>query len=64
MRKSFITLAALVRNQLSLDPLSGAAFLFTNKSRKLIKILYFDGTGGASPAKVGQVIRTGSRSRD
>ena len=39
MRKSFVTLAALVRNQLSLDPLSGAAFLFTNKSRKLIKIL-------------------------
>ena len=35
MRKSFVTLAALVRNQLSLDPLSGAAFLFTNKSRKL-----------------------------
>ena len=28
-----------------LDPLSGAAFLFTNKSRRLIKILYFDGTG-------------------
>lgn len=23
----------------------GAAFLFTNKSRRLIKILYFDGTG-------------------
>ena len=33
MRKSFVTLAALVRNHLSLDPLSGAAFLFTNKSR-------------------------------
>jgi transposase len=45
MRKSFNTLSALVRNHLSLDPLSGAAFLFTNKSRRLIKILYFDGTG-------------------
>jgi transposase len=38
MRKSFNTLAALVRNHLQLDPLSGAAFLFTNKSRNLIKI--------------------------
>lgn len=45
MRKSFNTLAVLVRNQLGLDPLCGAAYLFTNKSRKLIKILYFDGTG-------------------
>ena len=39
MRKSFNTLAALARNHLGLDPLSGAAFLFTNKSRRLIKIL-------------------------
>ena len=39
MRKSFNTLAALVRNHLNLDPLCGAAFLFTNKSRRLIKIL-------------------------
>ncbi len=38
-------LAALARNHLGLDPLSGAALLFTNKSRRLIKILYFDGTG-------------------
>jgi hypothetical protein len=45
MRKSFNTLAALVRNHLGLDPLCGAAFLFTNKSRRLIKILYFGGTG-------------------
>ena len=45
MRKSFNTLAAHARNHLGLDPLSGAAFLFTNKSRRLIKILYFDGTG-------------------
>ena len=36
---------ALARNHLGLDPLSGAAFLFNNKSRRLIKILYFDGTG-------------------
>jgi transposase len=45
MRKSFNTLAELVRNHLQLDPLNGAAYLFTNKSRTLIKLLYFDGTG-------------------
>jgi transposase len=28
-----------------MDPSSGAAFLFTNQRRNLIKILYFDGTG-------------------
>jgi transposase len=45
MRKSFNGLADLARNHLELDPLSGAAFLFTNKRRTHIKILYFDGTG-------------------
>ena len=45
MRKSHNGLTNLVRNHLQLDPLSGAAFLFTNKARNLIKILYFDGTG-------------------
>lgn len=45
MRKSFHGLSAMVRNHLELDPLSGAAFLFTNKDRTLIKILYFDSTG-------------------
>ena len=45
MRKSFNTLAVLARNHLGFAPLSGAPFLFTNKSRRLIKILYFDGTG-------------------
>jgi transposase len=45
MRKSFNTLVALARNYLGLDSLSGAALLFTNKSRRLIKILYFEGTG-------------------
>ena len=45
MRKSFHGLSNLARNHLGLDPLSGAAFLFTNKARNLIKILYFDGTG-------------------
>lgn len=45
MRKSFNGLSALVTEKLKGDPLSGAAFLFTNKRRTLIKILYWDGTG-------------------
>jgi transposase len=45
MRKSFHGLSAIVRNHLDLDPLSGAAYLFTNRARNLIKILYFDNTG-------------------
>jgi transposase len=45
MRKSFNGLSELARSHLGVDPLSGAAFLFTNRRRNLIKILYFDGTG-------------------
>lgn len=45
MRKSFNGLSELARNTIKIDPASGAAFLFTNKRRTLIKILYFDGTG-------------------
>ena len=45
MRKSFNGLSEIARSTLKLDPLSGAAFLFTNRRRTLIKILYFDGTG-------------------
>lgn len=45
MRKSFNGLSEIARSQLKVEPASGAAFLFTNKRRNLIKILYFDGTG-------------------
>ena len=45
MRKSFNGLSQIARSGLDLDPLSGAAFLFTNRRRTLIKILYWDGTG-------------------
>lgn len=45
MRKSFNGLSEIARNIIQVDPASGAAFLFTNKRRNLIKILYFDGTG-------------------
>jgi transposase len=45
MRKSFDGLSAQVREVLQADPLSGAAFLFSNKKRTLLKMLYWDGTG-------------------
>lgn len=45
MRKSFDGLDALVRNQLQENPTSGALFVFINRRKTHIKILYFDGAG-------------------
>lgn len=45
MRKSHHGLAAVVEQQLGLDPLSGHLVFFTNKRRNLAKILFFDRTG-------------------
>jgi transposase len=45
MRKSFDTLAALVKQELGQNLLSGSLFLFVSKDRKRAKVLYFDGTG-------------------
>ena len=45
MRKSHHGLAAIVREQLGLDPLSGHLVFFTNRRRNLAKILFFDRTG-------------------
>jgi transposase len=45
MRKSHHGLAAIVREQLDLDPLSGHLIFFVNKRRNLAKILFFDRTG-------------------
>lgn len=45
LRKSFNSLAGLVRQGLQCDPLSGDLFVFCGRQRRSIKILYWDGTG-------------------
>lgn len=45
MRCSFDGLAARVRRHLGQDPLSGHGFVFINRRRTLLKLLYFDGDG-------------------
>lgn len=51
MRKRFDGRAALASGALSLDPLSGHLFVFLNKRRDRIKILYWDRDGLAVWAK-------------
>jgi transposase len=45
LRKSFDTLAELVRRQLQLEPLSGQLFVFRNKRADRVKLLYWDEDG-------------------
>ena len=45
MRKSFDGLSALVRHKLAEDPTSGQLFVFINRRRTQIKVLYFEAGG-------------------
>lgn len=47
MRKGFDTLAALVKEFLAQDPLSGHLFLFVGRGKDRVKILYWDVDGFA-----------------
>ena len=51
MRRGFDALAGLVRNHLGGDPLSGDVFVFVNRSRTQIRLLFFDGDGFVLIAK-------------
>lgn len=45
MRKSFDSLAEVVKSFLGHDPLSGSLFVFRNKNSQLVKILWWDRDG-------------------
>ena len=45
MRRGFVGLAEAAREQLSQDPASGALFIFANKRRDKLKLLWHDRTG-------------------
>ncbi|MBA2538836.1 MAG: IS66 family insertion sequence element accessory protein TnpB [Deltaproteobacteria bacterium] len=45
LRKGYDGLYGLVETGLKQDPMSGDLFLFVNESRKLCKVLVWDGSG-------------------
>jgi transposase len=45
LRKSFEGLSDLVAHQFKEDPLSGHLYVFANRRKNRVKLLYFDGTG-------------------
>jgi transposase len=45
LRKSFEGLSDLVRHRFGEDPLSGHLFVFANRPRTRLKLLYWDGSG-------------------
>jgi len=51
LRMSFNGLWTAAQQQLGEDPRSGALFVFGNRRRNRIKLLYFDGTGVVILAK-------------
>ena len=45
LRKQINGLAAMAQGEMVQDPFSGSLFLFCNKTRKLLKALYWDRSG-------------------
>jgi transposase len=45
MRKSFDGLCGLIRSELGADPLSGSLFVFVNRRRNMVKLIYWDRDG-------------------
>lgn len=47
MRKSFDGLCGVIRSELGADPLSGSLFVFCNRRRTMVKVLYWASDGFA-----------------
>jgi transposase len=45
MRKSFDGLCGLIRAELNQDPLSGSLFVFCNRRRNMVKLIYWESDG-------------------
>lgn len=45
MRKQINGLSVVVQDQLEMDPFSGNMFVFCNRSRRLLKVVYWDRNG-------------------
>ena len=45
MRKQFDGLVSIVRNELREDPLSGSLYVFINRRRNYVKLVFWDRTG-------------------
>ena len=45
MRKSFDGLCGIIRSDMGMDPLSGSLFVFVNRTRRMVKLLYWDRDG-------------------
>jgi transposase len=45
LRKAVNGLTAIIQEEMELNPLSGSVFLFCNRSRKLLKAVWWDLTG-------------------
>lgn len=45
MRRSFLGLCGTARDRMDLDPLDGSMFLFFNKRKDMVKVLWYEGDG-------------------
>ena len=56
MRKGFDGLAGIVRGELEADPMDGTLFVFLNRSRDMVKALYWDQLKAAPDAYRSEVL--------